>query len=81
VKKGRHHHQQPRTVVRCQNDDTDQLDEFDGEGEPVHIVSPGGAAPAGGNCPGAQDALGIAGILSGDHHRRAGLTGRVPARR
>jgi hypothetical protein len=79
VRKG-HHHVRPRTVVRCQNDDTDQLDEFDSDSdsdEPLHVVSPGTAAPAGGQCPGVQDALGIADILAGGHRTR----GRVPARR
>ena len=73
-----HHHVRPRTVVRCQNDDTEQIDEFDDDGgEPLHIVSPGTAEAAGGRCPGAQDALGIADILAGGHRTRA----RVPARR
>jgi hypothetical protein len=77
VRKG-HHHLRPRTVVRCQNDDTEQIDEFDNDGgEPVHIVSPGAAEAAGGRCPGAQDALGIADLLAGGHRARA----RVPARR
>jgi hypothetical protein len=72
-----HHHVRPRTVVRCQNDDTEQIDEFDNDGgEPLHHVSPGTEA-AGGRCPGAQDALGIADILAGGHRTRA----RVPARR
>lgn len=73
-----HHHVRPRTVVRCQNDDTEQIDEFDNDGgEPLHIVPPGTAEAAGGSCPGAQDALGIADILAGGHRTRA----RVPARR
>jgi hypothetical protein len=77
-----HHHIRPRTVVRCQNDDTDQIDEIDNDGgEPQHIVSPGGAAPGGGHCAGVRDALGIAGLLAGDHRTRAGMTGRAPARR
>jgi hypothetical protein len=77
VRKG-HHHVRPRTVVRCQNDDTDQLDEFDSDSdEPLHVVSPGATVPAGGQCPGVQDALGIADILGGGHRTR----GRVPARR
>jgi hypothetical protein len=72
-----HHHVRPRTVVRCQNDDTEQIDEFDDDGEPLHVVSPGTAEAAGGRCPGARDALGIAGMLAGGHRTRA----RVPARR
>jgi hypothetical protein len=73
-----HHHVRPRTVVRCQNDDTEQIDEFDSDGgEPLHTVSPGTVAPAGSACPGAQDALGIADMLAGGHRTRA----RVPARR
>ena len=47
-----HHHVRPRTVVRCQNDDTEQIDEFDSEDdEPLHTVSPGTPEPAGGRCP------------------------------
>jgi hypothetical protein len=77
-----HHHVRPRTVVRCQNDDTEQIDEFDSDGgEPLHTVSPGTVAPAGSGCPGAQDALGIADILAGGHRTRASGQGRVPARR
>ncbi|GAB2828616.1 hypothetical protein GCM10027176_36000 [Actinoallomurus bryophytorum] len=77
VHKG-HHHLRPHTVVRCQNDDTEQIDDFDSDGgEPVHIVSPGAAEAAGGGCPGAQDALGIADVLAGGHRTRAG----VPLRR
>jgi hypothetical protein len=73
---GRHHHR-PRTVVRCQNDDTDQLDEIDDDGdEPRHYVAPGSTAPSGG-C--AQDALNLAGLLAGDHRTRA-RTARRPVR-
>ena len=73
---GRRHHR-PRTVVRCQNDDTDQLDEIDNDGdEPRHYVSPESTAPGGG-C--AQDALNLAGLLAGDHHTRA-RTARRPVR-
>ncbi|HZE30131.1 MAG TPA: hypothetical protein VE198_01690 [Actinoallomurus sp.] len=77
-----HRHLRPRTVVRCQNDDTEQLDEFDSDNdEPLHIVSPDTAAPAGGRCPGIRDALGIADILAGGHRTRARGQGRAPARR
>ena len=80
-RKGRHH-LRPRTVVRCQNDDTEQLDEFDNDSdEPLHIVSPGTAAPAGERCPGIRDALGIADILAGGRRTRARGQGRVPVRR
>jgi hypothetical protein len=49
--------------VRCQNDETDQIDEFDDEdGEPRHIVMPGAA----GHCVGSREALQIAGLLGGD---------------
>jgi hypothetical protein len=77
-----HHHVRPRAVVRCQNDDTEQIDEFDNDGdEPPHTVSPSAVEPAGGRCPGLQDALGLAGILAGGHRTRASGQGRVPARR
>ena len=68
--------------MRCQDDDTEQIDEFDDDGdEPLHTVSPGATEPAGGRCPGLQDALGLAGILAGGHRTRANRQGRVPARR
>jgi hypothetical protein len=48
--------------VRCQNDETEQTDEFDDDGlEPRHVVTPGGADGA---C--SRDALNIADILAGD---------------
>jgi hypothetical protein len=57
------HH--PRSVVRCQNDETDQLDEFDDEdGEPRHIVPPS-RPDATGHCVGSREALQIAGLLGG----------------
>lgn len=72
-KAGRH---RPRTVVRCQNDDTDQTDEIDTDGdEPRHFVSPDVTAPAAG-C--SRDALNLAGLLAGDHRTRAHRS--VPAR-
>jgi hypothetical protein len=58
-----HHH--PRSVVRCQNDETDQLDEFDDEdGEPRHVVAPS-RPDAAGHCVGSREALQIAGLLGG----------------
>lgn len=60
------HHPRPRTVVRCQNDDTDQIDEFGDDGdEPRHSFTP--TESAGGRCTG--DALGIARVLAGQHAR------------
>jgi hypothetical protein len=57
-----HHRAWPRTVVRCQNDDTEQTDDIDGDGiEPRHVVTPGAADGA---C--SRDALNIADILAGD---------------
>jgi hypothetical protein len=64
-------HARPRTVVRCQNDDTDQTDEFDTDSDsdtPSHFVSPDSTAPAG-RC--SRDALALAGLLSGDHRTHA----------
>jgi hypothetical protein len=58
----RHH---PRTVMRCQSDDTDQIEEFGDDDEPRDSFTP---AEASGRCSG--DALGIARILAGDHPRR-----------
>lgn len=60
------HHPRPRTVMRCQNDDTDQIDDFGDDGdEPRHSFTPAGSA--GGRCTG--DALGIARVLAGEHPR------------
>lgn len=60
VRRARH---RPRTVVRCQSDGTDRVEEIDDESdEPRHYVSPESDAPAG-TCPGLRDALGIANIL------------------
>jgi hypothetical protein len=65
--KAGHHHSRPQTVVRCQNDDTDQLDEFgDDDEEPRHVLTPIQAGPAG-RCAG--DALDIARVLAGDRAR------------
>jgi len=78
--KAGHHHSRPRTVVRCQNDDTDQLDEFGDDGEePRHVLTPAQTGTAG-RCAG--DALDIARILAGDHVRpRAhGTYGRADPR-
>lgn len=67
IRKVGHHHSRPRTVVRCQNDDTDQSDDIDSDDdEPRHYISPGSTAPAGG-C--AKDALNLAGMLAGDRTR------------
>jgi hypothetical protein len=61
-----HHRPRPRTVLRCQSDDTDQIDEFGDDGdEPRHSFTP--TEPGGGRCSG--DALGIARILAGEHPR------------
>ncbi|MCW2862205.1 MAG: hypothetical protein JWP48_3913 [Actinoallomurus sp.] len=58
-------HHRPRSVVRCQNDETDQLDEFDDEdGEPRHSVAPS-RPDAAGHCVGSREALQIAGLLGG----------------
>lgn len=66
VRRARH---RPRTVVRCQSEGTDQIDEIDDESdEPRHYVSPDDPAPAG-SCPGLQEALGIANILGGGARR------------
>jgi hypothetical protein len=66
-------HVRPRTVVRCQNDDTDQTDEIDSDSDgPSHFVSPDITAPAG-RC--SRDALDLAGLLAGDHRTRAGRAG------
>jgi hypothetical protein len=52
--------------MRCQNDDTDQIDDFGDDGdEPRHSFTPAGSA--GGRCTG--DALGIARVLAGEHPR------------
>jgi hypothetical protein len=52
--------------VRCQNDETDQIDEFDDEAtEPRHIVIPDRPGAAG-HCVGSREALQIAGLLGGD---------------
>jgi hypothetical protein len=60
-----HHHPRPRAVVRCQNDETDQIDEFgDDVDEPRHSFTPTESA---GRCSG--DALGIARVLAGEHAR------------
>ena len=60
-------HHRPHTVVRCQNDDTEQIDEFGDDGdEPQHSFTPIQAAP-GGRC--SRDALGIARTLAGDRAR------------
>jgi hypothetical protein len=60
--RGRAHHR-PRAVVRCQNDETDQVDEFDSDDdEPRHVIGPGRPAPYG-HCPGYRDALALAGLL------------------
>jgi hypothetical protein len=60
------HHPRPHSVVRCQNDETDQVDEFDNEdGEPRHIVAPS-RPDAAGHCIGSREALAIAGLLGGD---------------
>ncbi|MDN3359234.1 hypothetical protein [Actinomadura sp. DC4] len=63
VKAG-HHHPRLHTIVRCQNDDTEQIDEFGDEGEePRHTLTPAGA-------PGcSRAALDIARILAGDRAR------------
>jgi hypothetical protein len=67
-RKGRH--QRPRTVVRCQSDDTDQVDEIDDDTEePRHHVVPGGTVAPSGSCSGVGEALGIADILAGDRPR------------
>jgi hypothetical protein len=64
------HRHRPRTVVRCQSDGTDQVDEIENDGEePRHYVSPGSPAPAAG-CPSVQQALGIANLLDGGHRTR-----------
>src|SRR3569833_2478035 len=63
-------HPRPRTVVRCQNDETDQIDEFDTDrDEPRHIVTPAGNTQAG-HCAGSRDAIEIARILAGEHRAR-----------
>lgn len=67
-RKARHH--RPRTVLRCQSDDTDQIDEIDDDSEePRHYAAPGGTVASPGSCLGAGQALGIAGILAGDRPR------------
>lgn len=59
------HHPRPRTVARCQSDDTDQIDEFGDDGdEPRHSFTPTESA---GRC--SEDALGIARVLAGEHAR------------
>jgi hypothetical protein len=65
-RRGRNAYPRPRTVVRCQNDDSEQIDEIDNDGiAPSHVITPAGGAPAG-SCAGAEDALGIARALAGD---------------
>jgi hypothetical protein len=65
--------------VRCQNDGTDQIDEIDNDGdEPRHIVSPDPVAPTG-SCPGFKNALGMAGLLGGDHRTRTDRAWRARA--
>jgi hypothetical protein len=55
----------PRTVVRCQSDGTDQINEIDDDSdEPRHYVSPDDPTPAG-RCPDIRQALGIADLLDG----------------
>jgi hypothetical protein len=76
VRRARH---RPRTVVRCQSEGTDQIDEIDDESdEPRHYVSPDTPAPAG-TCPGLQEALGIANVLGGGA-RRARTARQAPQR-
>jgi hypothetical protein len=62
----RPHHVRPRTVVRCQSDGDDQVEEFDDQDDlPQYTFSPG-AVPAArsGECSGR--ALDIARVLAGD---------------
>ncbi len=68
VRKAGHRHLRARTVVRCQSDGTDQIEDFDDEGlEPRHIV--GETTPTG-RCADVLGALGIAGVLPREHRTR-----------
>lgn len=73
-------HHRPRTVVRCQSDGTEQIDEIDSDDDgPRHYVSPDAPGPAG-NCPGARQALAIADLLDGGTRRAVRHSRRIPVR-